>query len=82
MSNKIMEAGFDHPCKQTCSGWQQGFERGAFDLEACQKRLEAAVRLLKVTNECFSDKADGMGEVALIENIDTFLSQIKDEGEK
>lgn len=19
---------FDHPCKQTCSGWQQGYERG------------------------------------------------------
>lgn len=22
---------FDHPCKQTCSGWQQGYERGKFD---------------------------------------------------
>lgn len=21
-------AGLDHPCKQTCSGWKQGFERG------------------------------------------------------
>lgn len=29
----IYEAGFDHPCKQTCSGWKQGFERGQFDLK-------------------------------------------------
>lgn len=28
MSDKLMEAGFDHPCKQTCSGWQQGYDRG------------------------------------------------------
>lgn len=23
-----MAQAFDHPCKQTCSGWEQGFERG------------------------------------------------------
>lgn len=22
------EEKFDHPCKQTCSGWRQGYERG------------------------------------------------------
>lgn len=26
MSDKL-----DHPCKQTCSGWKQGFERGFGD---------------------------------------------------
>jgi hypothetical protein len=34
MSKKILAAGFDHPCKQTCSGWAQGRERGLFDAEA------------------------------------------------
>lgn len=24
-----LDALFDHPCKQTCSGWQQGFDKGA-----------------------------------------------------
>ncbi len=31
MSDGIFKAGFDHPCKQTCSGWQQGYERGMAD---------------------------------------------------
>lgn len=26
--DKIMDAGFDHPCKDTCSGWEQGRMRG------------------------------------------------------
>lgn len=25
---KMLEMGFDHPCKDTCSGWQQGYDRG------------------------------------------------------
>lgn len=28
---KIMSAGFDHPCRQTCSGWKQGRMRGHHD---------------------------------------------------
>ena len=31
--DKILAGGFDHPCRQTCSGWQQGFDRGQFDLK-------------------------------------------------
>lgn len=31
MSEKIMEAGFDHPCRDKCSGWKQGFERGQLE---------------------------------------------------
>lgn len=27
---------FDHPCRQTCSGWDQGFEKGA---KSVQKKL-------------------------------------------
>ncbi len=27
----IMEAGFDHPCRETCSGWKQGYQRGCLD---------------------------------------------------
>jgi hypothetical protein len=26
---KEIDDAFDHPCKETCSGWKQGFERGA-----------------------------------------------------
>ena len=32
---------FDHPCKQTCSGWQQGFEKGQASMRA-EARLEGA----------------------------------------
>ena len=29
--DSIMRAGFDHPCRQTCSGWRQGRERGQWE---------------------------------------------------
>lgn len=28
IEEKMIEAGFDHPCKETCSGWQQGYDLG------------------------------------------------------
>lgn len=28
---KIMDAGFDHPCKETCSGWKAGYDRAVHD---------------------------------------------------
>jgi hypothetical protein len=30
---KMLSGGFDHPCRQTCSGWEQGRMRGVFDLQ-------------------------------------------------
>jgi hypothetical protein len=27
--SKSLDEMFDHPCKQTCSGWKQGFEKGS-----------------------------------------------------
>ena len=48
---KIMDAGFDHPCKQTCSGWKQGYERGKIegtaDDNTARTNLQAAI--LKIT---------------------------------
>ncbi len=41
--DEIMKAGFDHPCRQTCSGWQQGRERGVFECESRAKELEKAL---------------------------------------
>jgi hypothetical protein len=32
IGEKMVKAGFDHPCKETCSGWKQGYDRGAFEL--------------------------------------------------
>lgn len=29
--DEIHEKGFDHPCRETCSGWRQGYERGLFE---------------------------------------------------
>lgn len=33
----LLKAGFDHPCKQTCSGWKQGYERGQSELAELRK---------------------------------------------
>jgi hypothetical protein len=43
----LMSQGFDHPCRETCSGWKQGYERGQFDLRvelAAVKKENAALR--------------------------------------
>ncbi len=33
----------DHPCRQTCRGWQQGFERGEEKWKLIAKDLEEAL---------------------------------------
>lgn len=48
MSDKIMEAGFDHPCRETCSGWVQGRERGIFDL---RRYKEFIIRVSQTTEQ-------------------------------
>jgi hypothetical protein len=30
---------FDHPCRETCSGWRQGRERGRAEANACINQL-------------------------------------------
>lgn len=37
--DKLTKAGFDHPCKDTCSGWKQGYDRGVFTERA--RKLDA-----------------------------------------
>ena len=37
--DKVHEAGFDHPCRGTCSGWQQGFTRGISSFATAIKKL-------------------------------------------
>jgi hypothetical protein len=32
----------DHPCKQTCSGWKQGFEAGAKESAELRAKLDSA----------------------------------------
>lgn len=36
--NKMMAAGLDHPCRETCSGWEQGRLRGEFDMKQTYKK--------------------------------------------
>ena len=44
ITDKIMEAGFDHPCRQTCSGWKQGYERGQYETEKLKASKELNFR--------------------------------------
>ena len=47
-AEKMMGAGLDHPCKDKCSGWMQGYERGQFDLRATVKEHECFLTALEV----------------------------------
>ena len=50
----LAENGFDHPCKQTCSGWKQGYEKGAQAEKAkAQKLLEVAKELQGQAMRCY-----------------------------
>lgn len=40
----VHKAGFDHPCKETCGGWKQGYDRG---VDAATKDLSAEVERLR-----------------------------------
>lgn len=49
--SKFLSSGFDHPCKQTCSGWQQGRERGWCDIvrTAEFKAIKTSIKSLRDT---------------------------------
>lgn len=38
---------FDHPCKETCSGWKQGYDKGKLELQKENERLEKENALLE-----------------------------------
>lgn len=63
MNDKIMNAGFDHPCKQTCSGWMQGHQRGV---------LEGKERIWKALEYCMghTDKMWAASIVSILTNTD------------
>lgn len=42
-----MKPDLDHPCKQTCSGWRQGFEKAASNAQSTIDSLRAEVERLK-----------------------------------
>ena len=50
-------------------------------LEACQKRLDEACELLRKTKAIAQQETSILEDQKTIDEIDTFLSQIKDEGE-
>jgi hypothetical protein len=50
--DKILEAGFDHPCKATCSGWEQGRLRG--EHESVEKIKVLSEKLFELSAEIMS----------------------------
>lgn len=48
----------DHPCKNTCSGWMQGYERGLYECREMIKEVEEfkkEIESLKRTIVCQND---------------------------
>jgi len=41
----------NHPCKGTCSGWQQGYESGRAEMEAENARLREALERFAAHDE-------------------------------
>lgn len=52
----------DHPCKETCSGWKQGFERGVESMSGVSKqriRFAEEIAELKTIIKEMSDHSKG-----------------------
>lgn len=67
MSDKILEAGFDHPCKQTCSGWQQGRDRGRFEARRElieSEEIKGVIEALKDAEFCLRNECHSQGMIA------------------
>lgn len=65
------ESELDHPCKDTCSGWQQGYDKGrTFTLAECKEEIER----LKAENK----KIGALGRMA-VEVVQKELTAAKDE---
>ncbi len=61
----------DHPCRDTCSGWKQGYERGVSEASEAKHKLSVA-------NECgLAFKADRDAAIALAEKYRTALLLIE-----
>lgn len=43
----------DHPCKQTCSGWKQGYERGVQEMQSKLDQAEKVIALAAI-DRCVS----------------------------
>jgi len=54
----FLKAGFDHPCKQTCSGWEQGRERGMLESEEKIDLLKKQLKDLASTTKAIIDISD------------------------
>jgi RNA:NAD 2'-phosphotransferase (TPT1/KptA family) len=51
-----MKNEFDHPCRETCSGWQQGWERGNSDtINAFEKERDRLQEQLKIAVEALEN---------------------------
>lgn len=78
--SKMLEAGFDHPCRETCSGWKQGKHRGAFEAAIAIERLIKALELeIESRNKLLDniyDRPDCDGSRDAIERHDQALAKV------
>lgn len=49
-SDGLMVTGFDHPCKDTCSGWSQGLARGLYEAQALLRMRDMQIEELRSLN--------------------------------
>ena len=39
-----------HPCKETCSGWKQGFDEGAAEVASLKRQIDGWISALETVN--------------------------------
>lgn len=49
---------FDHPCRETCSGWKQGYERGMADANPCDTKSKEVTEDLTQVYVTSGDEQD------------------------
>jgi peptidoglycan hydrolase CwlO-like protein len=78
---------FDHPCKETCSGWKQGYEKGLKKAEEQISELTEHVARLEKTLYYERDRAgqvkeDMLNRQAQVKRLEEEISKLTNEREK
>lgn len=70
---------FDHPCKQTCSGWKQGYEKGYAAAELKAQKLVSAIERVYPHIESVNLEKGGV-IISTDEILEQALAEYKESG--
>ena len=76
VTDPLHKSGADHPCKGTCSGWQQGFDRGVDHVISIERKLNDRIIIATGFIESYINRMK-LGNHVSIKEFKDVLEKIK-----